>query len=129
MFDIGFWELCLIAVVALLILGPERLPVAARTAGLWIGKARRMIGDVKSEIDRELQLDEVRKRLKEEEVKLRESTGIDDLEGLASNTIDDITNYQNDIGTRQNDLAKDSEPATDDSKVEPTEPENTQIKP
>ena len=67
MFDIGFWELCLIAIVALLILGPERLPIAARTAGLWIGKARRMIGSVKSEIDRELQLDEVRKRLKEEE--------------------------------------------------------------
>ena len=88
MFDIGFWELCLIAVVALLVLGPERLPMAARTAGLWIAKARRMIGDVKSEIDRELQLDEVRKRLQEEEIKLRESTGITDLEGLANNTID-----------------------------------------
>ena len=76
MFDIGFWELCLIAVVALLILGPERLPTAARTAGLWIGKARRMIGNVKSEIDRELQLDEVRKKLQEEEIKLKESTGL-----------------------------------------------------
>jgi len=97
MFDIGFWELCLIAVVALLILGPERLPVAARTAGLWIGKARRMIGNVKSEIDRELQLDEVRKKLQEEETKLKESTGLGDLENLTENTIDDINDFQSDL--------------------------------
>ncbi len=99
MFDIGFWELCLIAVVALLILGPERLPIAARTAGLWIGKARRMIGNVKSEIDRELQLDEVRKRLKEEEQQLRESTGIDDLENLTDSTLSEVKDFQNDIDT------------------------------
>ncbi len=54
MFDIGFWELAVIGVVALIILGPERLPGAARTAGLWIGKARRMFADVKADIDKEL---------------------------------------------------------------------------
>jgi len=97
MFDIGFWELCLIAVVALLILGPERLPVAARTAGLWIGKARRMIGNVKSEIDRELQLDEVRRKLQEEEIKLKESTGLGDLENLTDNTISDINDFRSDM--------------------------------
>ena len=97
MFDIGFWELCLIGVVALLILGPERLPVAARTAGLWLAKARQMVGNVKDEIDRELQLDEVRKKLKEEELNLRENTGIDDLESMADNTIADVKSFQNDI--------------------------------
>ena len=97
MFDIGFWELCLIGVVALLILGPERLPVAARTAGLWLAKARQMVGNVKNEIDRELQLDEVRKKLKEEELNLRENTGIDDLESMADNTIADVKSFQNDI--------------------------------
>jgi len=116
MFDIGFWELCLIAVVALLILGPERLPVAARTAGLWIGKARRMIGNVKSEIDRELQLDEVRKRLREEEDKLKESTGLGDLEGLADNTLNDINNFQEDI---------DINPKSDD--IPETQSENTDV--
>jgi len=116
MFDIGFWELCLIAVVALLILGPERLPVAARTAGFWIGKARRMIGNVKSEIDRELQLDEVRKRLREEEDKLKESTGLGDLEGLADNTLNDINNFQEDI---------DINPKSDD--IPETQSENTDV--
>ncbi len=59
MFDIGFWELCLIAVIALLVFGPEKLPSAARSAGLWIGKARRIISSVKQEIDRELKLQEL----------------------------------------------------------------------
>ena len=97
MFDIGFWELCLISVVALLILGPERLPVAARTAGLWIGKAKRMIGNVKSEIDRELQLDELRNRLKEEEIKIREDSGLDDLEDMAENSIANLKSFQEDL--------------------------------
>jgi sec-independent protein translocase protein TatB len=112
MFDIGFWELCLIAVVALLILGPERLPVAARTAGLWIGKARRLIGNVKSEIDRELQLDELRERLKDEEVKIREETGLGDLEGMAENTISDVKSYQSELNTETN-LDEDAESPSD----------------
>jgi sec-independent protein translocase protein TatB len=59
MFDIGFWELCLIGVVALLILGPERLPTVARTAGLWIGRARRFLGELKVDIDKELRSEEL----------------------------------------------------------------------
>jgi len=53
-FDVGFWELAIIAVIALLVIGPERLPKAARTAGLWVGRARRMVTDVKDDIDREI---------------------------------------------------------------------------
>ena len=60
MFDIGFWELCLIGVVALVVLGPEKLPRAARTAGLWMGKARRAIADVQAEVQRELDLEDLR---------------------------------------------------------------------
>lgn len=54
MFDIGFWEMAFIAVIALLVIGPERLPGVARTLGLWIGKARRMINDVKRDFKNEL---------------------------------------------------------------------------
>ena len=54
MFDVGFWELAIIAVIALLVIGPERLPKAARTAGLGVGRARRMVTDVKADIDREI---------------------------------------------------------------------------
>jgi sec-independent protein translocase protein TatB len=67
MFDIGFWELCLIAVVALIVFGPEKLPGAARSAGLWIRRARRFMATIKQEIDRELHLQEARDAIKQSE--------------------------------------------------------------
>tara|TARA_Y100000766_G_C18605792_1_gene458933 strand:- start:123 stop:464 length:342 start_codon:yes stop_codon:yes gene_type:complete len=54
MFDVGFLEIVIIAAIALVVLGPERLPRAARTAGLWVCRARRMVADVKRDIDREI---------------------------------------------------------------------------
>jgi len=65
MFDIGFWELGLISVIALLVVGPERLPSLARTVGLWLGKARRMLTSIKDEIDREVKVDEIKKAAQE----------------------------------------------------------------
>ena len=61
MFDIGFSELIVIAIVALLVIGPERLPKVARTIGLLLGRAQRYVNDVKSDINREMQLDELKK--------------------------------------------------------------------
>ena len=63
MFDIGFWELAIIGVVALLVIGPERLPRGARTAGLWLGRARRFVSTVKADIDREIAADELKQTL------------------------------------------------------------------
>jgi len=59
MFDIGFWELALIGVILLLVVGPERLPKVARTAGLWVGRGRRMLSAMKEEIDREVKAQEL----------------------------------------------------------------------
>lgn len=61
MFDFGFSEMMIVGVVALVVLGPERLPVVARTAGEWIGKAQRFVAQVKSDIDRETDLSELKK--------------------------------------------------------------------
>lgn len=61
MFDIGFSELIVIAVVALIVIGPERLPKVARTAGHLLGRLQRYVNDVKSDINREMQLDELKK--------------------------------------------------------------------
>ncbi len=63
MFDIGFWELTMIAVIALLVIGPDKLPGVARTAGKWVGRARRFVGDVKTDIDRELKQEELKKAI------------------------------------------------------------------
>jgi len=68
MFDVGFSELVLIALLALIVLGPKRLPEVARTAGRWLGRLRRFMNDVKQDLDKELhsaELGELRK-LKQE---------------------------------------------------------------
>ncbi|MBI4196093.1 MAG: Sec-independent protein translocase subunit TatB [Betaproteobacteria bacterium] len=61
MFDIGFSELMVIAVVALIVIGPERLPKVARTLGHLFGRMQRYVNDVKTDISREMELDELRK--------------------------------------------------------------------
>ncbi|WP_042012073.1 Sec-independent protein translocase protein TatB [Aeromonas fluvialis] len=67
MFDIGFWELVVIGVVALVVLGPERLPVAIRTATHWIRLIRSTANSVKSELEQELKLQELHNDLKKAE--------------------------------------------------------------
>lgn len=61
MFDIAFTELMIIGVVALVVIGPERLPKVARTAGQWLGRLNRYASQVKQDIDRDMKLEELRK--------------------------------------------------------------------
>jgi len=67
MFDVGFWEICLVLLVALLVFGPDKLPQVARTTGMWVGKARRMVSGVQQEIERELRIQEMRDAIKQQE--------------------------------------------------------------
>ncbi|MBP3975648.1 Sec-independent protein translocase protein TatB [Pseudoxanthomonas spadix] len=71
MFDVGFPELIVIAVVALVVLGPERLPKAARFAGLWVRRARNQWDSVKSELERELAAEELKRNLHQAQEALR----------------------------------------------------------
>jgi len=68
MFGISFTELLLVGLVALLVLGPERLPGAARTAGLWIGRLKRSFNAIKNEVEREIGADEIRRQLHNEHI-------------------------------------------------------------
>jgi len=103
MFDIGFWEMAFIGVIALLVVGPDRLPKVAREVGSWIGKARRMIRDVKTDIKSELSAEELRefREFKQEisgakegfnEMKksVTDSTGMADLKDELKATTDEI---------------------------------------
>lgn len=72
MFDIGFFELLLIAILGLLILGPERLPQAVRTVGLWVGRIKRMASSIQQEVNDQLQLEEMRQRLAEHEKRVKD---------------------------------------------------------
>ena len=72
MFDIGFWEMVLIAVVALVVVGPKELPVVIRTVGTWIGRARAVAGEFKDEFNREVARAEELKKLVERETQVAE---------------------------------------------------------
>ena len=85
MFDIGFWELAIIMIVALLVIGPERLPGLARKAGYWLGRGRRFVSSVKADIDREIAADELRRVLKEQS----ESSGIHEIMEQTKETVDE----------------------------------------
>ena len=82
MFDIGFQEMAVIALVALVVLGPDRLPRVAKQAGQWLGKLQRYVADVKSDINRQMDLDELRKM--QSEVKDAASTLETSLRDVAS---------------------------------------------
>jgi len=95
MFDIGFTELVLVAVIGLIILGPERMPVAVRTVGLWVGKIKRTISGVQKEIQAELRVDEIRKKADENRkaieqrmVELREETEIMEAPVVAASVLE-----------------------------------------
>ena len=75
MFDVGFSEILLILVVALVVVGPERLPKLVRTAGLYLGRARRMVAAVKADVQRELATEDLKQTLQ----KQVESVGLHDI--------------------------------------------------
>ncbi|MEM0909465.1 MAG: Sec-independent protein translocase protein TatB [Pseudomonadota bacterium] len=70
-FDIGFIELCVVMVVGLFVLGPDKLPIAARALTRWFGGAKRSINAFKSEVDRELQMDELKRRFLDEQQRVQ----------------------------------------------------------
>lgn len=72
MFDVGFWELALIGVVALLVIGPERLPSVARSVGQWVAKARNFVNYMQADFKEEINKTEELKRLLTEQSKIKE---------------------------------------------------------
>ena len=103
MFDIGFWELALISVIALLVVGPERLPAMARSAGLWVGRIRRYISHVKDDIEREIRAEELRDMMKE-------SSRIESLDEELGEARDTLKAVEKEIEEADATLSRDSAP-------------------
>lgn len=85
MFDIGFWELVLISVVGLVVLGPERLPVAIRSVSKFIGSAKSMANSVKDELSHELKVQELQENLRK-----AEQMGMEDLSPELKKSVDEL---------------------------------------
>ena len=105
MFDIGFQEIALIGVIALIVVGPERLPKMARTLGLWAGKIRYYVNQVKDDIDREVRAQELKEMLDKPADKL------DALYEVARETKDTLDEAKAVIESVPTDISTANEPA------------------
>jgi sec-independent protein translocase protein TatB len=95
-FDIGATELLLVAIIGLVVVGPERLPRLARSIGLWVKKLRGQVSSIQQDINRELELDDLKRQLEARDggLKMEDITGSDPL-GLNQTTSDEITTEKN----------------------------------
>lgn len=108
MFDIGFVELLICGIIALLILGPERLPTAARAAGRWVGGARRMMSQFSSELDRQLKADELR-----EELRKAGDVGLEDVDKTVKDALAEAKRHEHMI------VSKDQSPPQKSTGTQP----------
>lgn len=92
MFDIGFWELVLISVVGLVVLGPERLPVAIRSVSRFVGAAKSMANNVKDELSHELKVQELQDNLRK-----AEQMGMEDLSPDLKASVDELKQAAQDV--------------------------------
>jgi len=123
MFDIGFMELVLISIVALIVIGPERLPGAIRTATLWIGRAKRSFNQVKEEIEKEINADEIKRQLHNESILSNLKKAKSQADALVQNTRKGI----NDINAEVNETLKEEEAQLKEAVAD--KPQVTEAKP
>ncbi len=107
MFDIGFAELIAIAIVGLLVIGPEQLPSTVRTVTLWIGRLRRSFNDIKQDIEREIGADDIRRQLHNESVLKELEETRNQLNDIAEETTGQFRDFENSISGRNDNTAGD----------------------
>lgn len=102
MFDFGFSEMVVVAVIGLIVLGPERLPRVARQVGQWLGKLQHYVADVKSDINRQMELDELRRLQKEV------TTAAHNLESTLQSSLDETRSQLDSISSSLSTAGTDS---------------------
>ncbi|WGW00300.1 Sec-independent protein translocase protein TatB [Vibrio sp. YMD68] len=117
MFDIGFWELVLISVVGLVVLGPERLPHAIRSVTKFIGAAKSMANNVKDELNHELKIQELQDNLRK-----AEKMGMEDLSPELKSSVEELKQAAQDV---QRPYANHAEPENPDSATAETATKET----
>ena len=130
MFDVSFSELMVIAIVALVVIGPERLPRVARTTGLLFGRLQRYVNDVKSDISREIQLDELKRLQSEMQESARNfeqsmNQEIKAIEANVQESVDSVESSIQQIAESVNDTPTSTEPAVAALAEAPETPDST----
>jgi len=136
MFDIGFPELVVVSIIALLVLGPDRLPEALRTMGLWFGRLQRNFSAVKSELEKEIGMDDIRRQLHNEavmqemeriEAEVKDSMALDEAQEDEAQELDETFNFAHDSSDTANNSdvqagGQESGPNVEHSIAPPTSP-------
>ena len=122
MFDIGFWELVLISVVGLVVLGPERLPVAIRSISKFVGQAKSMANSVKDELSHELKVQELQENLRK-----AEKMGMEDLSPDLQASVDELKQAAADVQRPYAKPESDKPSETKSSVTETVESETIQV--
>jgi len=104
MFDIGFFELVLVAVVGLVVIGPERLPDTVRTVALWIGRLKRSLRETRQELEQQLGADDIRRQLHNEDVMRSLQATKDEFERTLHNPLGDLEHDANKEGEGEGEL-------------------------
>lgn len=125
MFDIGFPEILLVSVVALLVIGPDRLPETVRTVALWVGRIRRYLSNIKAEIEREVGADEIRRQLHNESIMQELNRTKDHINGIIRDAENQITEVKESAKVDLSPVTKAGE-ATTTAPSEDEPRENTQ---
>ena len=124
MFDIGFSEIMVVAVISLIIMGPERLPETVRTISLWLGRLRQFISSARAEIEDEVGIDEIRRQLRNEQIVRDLEKSKNELSVLAKSVTDisrtDVKNEQimRDLEKSKNELSFLAKDVTDINRTE-----------
>jgi sec-independent protein translocase protein TatB len=110
MFDVSFFELLVIGVVALVVIGPERLPDAIKTCALWIGRMKRILAESRSEFEKHIGADEIRRELHNEHI----MASLEKLKASRAVLEQDLLNYQNTIQAELHALEHGTQTTSDD---------------
>lgn len=130
MFDIGFTEILIIGLVALVVIGPTRLPEAMRSTAMWIGRAKRMMGNVRRDLENEIGIDEIRQDLRNEQIMagLKADAIEDEKERLAKEKAQSQTSHGNSYLDSIHKKGTPNDDNTDAAQEQPTETTPTQQK-
>lgn len=95
MFDVGFWEFALIGIITLIVVGPERMPGIAKTAGRYIGKAKRFVAKIQTDINNEIEVDQLKAHLDLEDKDANIVEIIDETKASVKKSLDEIKHNAN----------------------------------
>ncbi len=130
MFDIGFPELLLVSLIALLVIGPKRLPETVRTIMLWLGRLRRSFANIKMEIEQEIGAEEIRKQLHDETIMKELEESRQQVEEAIQKTTSTISDIKQTVANPISNPSNQTElTQTEPTQTEPTQTELTQIEP